>query len=57
MAPRLRNRAARCSRWLFERVVNLSRIHAPEAATAFNATGADSAVAVQRWLPGRADPG
>ena len=36
---------------LFERVVNLSVVHAPHAAIAFNRTGADSADAVLRWLP------
>lgn len=35
---------------LFERVVNLSRVHAPDAAIAFNSTGADSADAVHRWI-------
>jgi DNA-binding LacI/PurR family transcriptional regulator len=35
---------------LFERVVNLVRVHAPDAAIAFNATGADSADAVRRVL-------
>jgi len=40
---------------LFERVVNLIRVHAPSAAIAFNSTGADSVDAVLRWLdPGRA---
>ena len=40
---------------LFERIVNLIRVHAPSAAIAFNATGADSVDAVLRWLdPGRA---
>ena len=36
---------------LFEQVVNLSRVHAPDAAIAFNSTGADSVDAVLRWLP------
>ncbi len=35
---------------LFERVVNLIRVHAPDAAIAFNSTGADSADAVRRQL-------
>jgi hypothetical protein len=35
---------------LFERVVNLVRVHAPHAAIAFNSTGADSADAVRRAL-------
>jgi hypothetical protein len=38
---------------LFERVVNLIRVHAPAAAIAFNSTGADSVDAVRRWLPSR----
>jgi hypothetical protein len=36
---------------LFERVVNLIRIHAPEAAIAFNTNGENSVDAVLRWLP------
>ena len=42
---------------LFERVVNLSRVHAPTAAIAFNSTGADSLDAVRRWLPAPAGDG
>ncbi|MEV7771638.1 hypothetical protein [Kitasatospora sp. NPDC086791] len=34
----------------FELVVNLVRRHAPQAAIAFNTSGADSVEAVQRWL-------
>jgi hypothetical protein len=36
---------------LFERVVNLIRQHAPDAAIAFNTTGENSVEAVRRWLP------
>jgi hypothetical protein len=36
---------------LFERVVNLVRQHAPDAAIAFNTTGENSVEAVERWLP------
>ena len=36
---------------LFERVVNLIRRHAPQAAIAFNTTGENSVDAVLRWLP------
>jgi hypothetical protein len=36
---------------LFERVVNLIRLHAPGAAIAFNTTGENSVEAVLRWLP------
>jgi hypothetical protein len=36
---------------LFERVVNLIRIHAPRAVIAFNTTGENSVDAVLRWLP------
>ena len=36
---------------LFERVVNLICLHAPQAAIAFNTTGENSVEAVQRWLP------
>jgi hypothetical protein len=36
---------------LFERVVNLIRQHAPDAAIAFNTTGENSVEAVLRWLP------
>ena len=35
---------------LFERIVNLIRIHAPRAAIAFNTTGENSVEAVQRWI-------
>ena len=35
---------------LFERVVNLVRRHAPDAAIAFNATPADTYDAAARWL-------
>ncbi|MFJ8625517.1 hypothetical protein ACIRD3_22075 [Kitasatospora sp. NPDC093550] len=34
----------------FELVVNLVRRHAPDAAIAFNTSGADSLEAAQRWL-------
>ena len=36
---------------LFERVINLIRVHAPDAMIAFNTTGANSVDAVLRWLP------
>jgi hypothetical protein len=36
---------------LFERVVNLIRVHAPQAVIAFNTTGENSVDAVLRWLP------
>lgn len=36
---------------LFEQVVNLIRLHAPQAALAFNISGGDSVEAAQRWLP------
>ena len=36
---------------LFERVINLVRIHAPDAAIAFNTNGENSVDAVLRWLP------
>jgi hypothetical protein len=36
---------------LFERTVNLIRMHAPAAAIAFNTTGENSVDAVLRWLP------
>jgi hypothetical protein len=39
---------------LFERIVNLSRVHAPRAAIACNTTGENSVEAVLRWLPDRA---
>ncbi|GAA4975048.1 hypothetical protein GCM10023205_47300 [Yinghuangia aomiensis] len=35
---------------LFERIVNLIRRHAPQAAIAFNTSGGDSVEAAQRWL-------
>jgi hypothetical protein len=35
---------------MFERIVNLTRVLAPQAAIAFNSTGADSVDAVRRWL-------
>jgi hypothetical protein len=35
---------------LFERVVNLVRRHAPDAAIAFNATPADTFEAAARWI-------
>lgn len=35
---------------LFERVVNLIRMHAPQAAIAFNSDPTDSAEAALRWL-------
>lgn len=35
---------------LFERVVNLVRLHAPHAAIAFNATPADTFDAAARWI-------
>jgi DNA-binding LacI/PurR family transcriptional regulator len=38
---------------LFERTVNLIRVHAPQAAIAFNTTGENSVEAVLRWLPPR----
>jgi L-lactate utilization protein LutC len=37
---------------LFERVVNLVRRHAPQAAIAFNSGPDDSADAARRWLTG-----
>jgi len=36
---------------LFERVINLIHVHAPQAAIAFNTTGENSVDAVLRWLP------
>ena len=36
---------------LFERVINLIRVHAPGAVVAFNTTGENSVDAVLRWLP------
>ncbi|RJQ68521.1 hypothetical protein D5S17_32020 [Pseudonocardiaceae bacterium YIM PH 21723] len=36
---------------LFERVVNLVRVHQPGAAIAFNSNPEDSADAALRWLP------
>ncbi len=38
---------------LFERVVNLVRRHAPDAAIAFNSSPADSFEAAARWLDPR----
>ncbi|WP_405834269.1 hypothetical protein [Streptomyces sp. NBC_01176] len=35
---------------LFEKIVNLIRRHAPQAAIAFNTSGGDSVEAAQRWL-------
>ncbi|HET9893828.1 MAG TPA: hypothetical protein VFQ44_02735 [Streptosporangiaceae bacterium] len=35
---------------LFEQIVNLVMQHAPQAAIAFNASGADSVEAARRWL-------
>ena len=35
---------------LFEKALNLVRVHAPHAAICFNTTPADTAEAVQRWL-------
>ena len=35
----------------FERVINLIRHHAPQAAIAFNTNAANSAEAAMRWLP------
>ncbi|MFD7608656.1 hypothetical protein ACFXMT_29520 [Streptomyces mirabilis] len=35
---------------LFEKVVNLVRRHAPQAAIAFNTSGGDSVEAAKRWL-------
>jgi hypothetical protein len=35
----------------FEQIVNLVRQHAPNAAIAFNTSGADSVEAAHRWLP------
>ena len=35
---------------LFERIVNLIRVHAPRAAIAFNTTGENSVDAVVRWI-------
>jgi hypothetical protein len=35
---------------LFEKIVNLVRVHAPHAAICFNTTPADTAEAVQRWV-------
>ena len=40
---------------LFERVVNLIRVHAPRAAIAFNTTGENSVDAVLRWLPSQGE--
>ena len=35
---------------LFEKILNLARVHAPHAAICFNTTPADTAEAVQRWV-------
>ena len=35
---------------LFEKIVNLVHIHAPQARICFNTTPADTAEAVQRWI-------
>ncbi|MFJ8159819.1 hypothetical protein ACIRBY_02690 [Streptomyces sp. NPDC096136] len=35
---------------LFEQIVNLVRLHAPQAAVAFNTGGGDSVEAARRWL-------
>ncbi|WP_405876280.1 MULTISPECIES: hypothetical protein [unclassified Streptomyces] len=35
---------------LFEQIVNLIRLHAPQAAIAFNTSGGDSVEAAKRWL-------
>ena len=35
---------------LFEKIVNLVHIHAPQAAICFNTTPADTADAVRRWI-------
>jgi hypothetical protein len=35
---------------LFEQTVNLVRLHAPQAAIAFNTSGGDSVEAAARWL-------
>lgn len=35
---------------LFEKILNLVRIHAPHAAICFNTTPADTVEAVQRWV-------
>jgi hypothetical protein len=35
---------------LFERTINLIRVHAPDAVIAFNTTGENSVDAVLRWL-------
>ena len=36
---------------LFERLINLLHAHAPQATLCFNTNPADTAEAVQRWLP------
>ena len=36
---------------LFERLINLLHAHAPQAKMCFNTNPADTAAAVQRWLP------
>ena len=35
---------------LFEKILNLIHIHAPQAAICFNTTPADTVEAVQRWV-------
>lgn len=35
---------------LFEKIVNLVRLHAPDAAIAFNATPSDTYAAAARWI-------
>ena len=35
---------------LFEKILNLVRVHAPHAAICFNTTPADTVEAVQRWV-------
>ena len=35
---------------LFEKILNLVRIHAPQAAICFNTSPGDTAEAVQRWI-------
>lgn len=35
---------------LFEKILNLIRVHAPHAAICFNTTPADTVEAVQRWV-------
>jgi hypothetical protein len=35
---------------LFEKIVNLVHVHAPQAKICFNTTPADTVQAVQRWI-------